>query len=162
MAKVTKNPLDLLNLAGLSKLEEKMEISKAIKPEALAAIDEPTLGDLAGLPGTWVGTGFNLIELPNMNQAKAGPPPKDKFRVMLNSTSETLVFSNIAGKIFNRGNAQGDISYLGLHYLQQIADVNLPKDNNGIHLETGLFLNVVKSDDPNEDPSIARLGSIPH
>jgi hypothetical protein len=97
-----------------------------------------------------------------MNQAKPGPPPPDKFRVILNSTSETLVFSAIAGDIINRGNAQGDISFLGLHYLQQVSDVNLPVGNNGIHLETGLFLNVVKSDDPLEGPTIARLGSIPH
>jgi hypothetical protein len=163
MATTPDNPLDLLNLSGLEKLEKKIRIPEQKGLEAFAVEPpSPTLGDIATLPGTWVGTGFNLIEVPNMNQAKPGPPPTDKFRVILNSTSETLVFSAIAGDIINRGNAQGDISFLGLHYLQQVSDVNLPVGNNGIHLETGLFLNVVKSDDPLEGPSIARLGSIPH
>jgi hypothetical protein len=163
MATTPDNPLDLLNLSGLKKLEKKIRTTEAKSLEAFVAEPpSPTLGDISTLPGTWVGTGFNLIEVPNMNQAQPGPPPADKFRVILNSTSETLVFSAIAGDIINRGNAQGDISFLGLHYLQQVSDVNLPVGNNGIHLETGLFLNVVKSDDPLEGPSIARLGSIPH
>jgi hypothetical protein len=122
-----------------------------------------TLGDLATLTGTWVGTGFNLIELPNRNQASPPPPiPPEKFRVMLNATSEKLVFSEIAGTIPNRGNAQDDIIYRGLHYLQQVADVNLPPGQDGIHLETGLFLNLVGSAIPKQPPTIARLGSIPH
>jgi hypothetical protein len=163
MATTPDNPLDLLNLSGLEKLEKKIRTPEQKGLEAFVAEPpSPTLGDISTLPGTWVGTGFNLIEVPNMNQTKPGPPPADKFRVILNSTSETLVFSAIAGDIINRGNAQGDISFLGLHYLQQVSDVNLPVGNNGIHLETGLFLNVVKSDDPLEGPSIARLGSIPH
>jgi hypothetical protein len=161
---MSQNPLDLLNLAGLSKIEEKLAPAKLALQAKIAGAEppQPTLGDIAGLPGTWVGTGFNLIEVPNMNQAQPGPPPADKFRVILNSTQETLVFNTISGDIINRGNAQGDISFLGMHYLQQVLDVNLPKDNNGIHLETGLFLNVVPSTDPAEGPSIARLGSIPH
>ena len=166
MSKSVNNPLDLLNLAGQRQLEKKI-IAENLKVSEFAATADtappaPTLGHLQGLPGTWVGTGFNLIQLPNMNQAKPGPPPQDKFRVMMNATSETLVFSPISGDIINRGNVQEDIAYLGLHYLQQISDVNLPQGNNGIHLETGLFLNVVASTDPLEAPSIARLGSIPH
>ncbi|MBO9635377.1 MAG: hypothetical protein J7578_19880 [Chitinophagaceae bacterium] len=166
MSKPVNNPLDLLNLAGQRQLETKIisEEFKGIAMAEIAAETPPpaTLGNLAKLPGTWVGTGFNIIELPNMNQAMPGPPPPDKFRVMTNATSETLIFSPISGDIINRGNAQGDIAYLGLHYLQQVSDVNLPKDNNGIHLETGLFLNLVGSTDPGETPTIARLGSIPH
>jgi hypothetical protein len=158
MANSTKNPLDLLNLAGLKQLEKK--VAPTGRPGV--APPQPTLGDIASLPGTWVGTGFNLIEVPNMNQAQPGPPPADKFRVILNNTAETLVFSEIAGDIINRGNAQSDIAFLGLHYLQQVSDVNLPVGQNGIHLETGLFLNVVPSTDPQEGPTIARLGTIPH
>ncbi len=163
MATTPDNPLNLLNLGGLKKLEKKIEASQPKGPRAFTAEPPPpTLGDIAALPGTWVGTGFNLIEVPNMNQAKPGPPPAAKFRVILNSTSETLVFSPIKGDIINRGNAQGDISYLGMHYLQQVSDVNLPAGNDGIHLETGLFLNVAPTVDPAEGPTIARLGSIPH
>jgi hypothetical protein len=159
MSKSKKNPLDLLSLSGQKKLQEKTDLKEGVKAEA----DLPAnLGNLKDLPGTWVGTGFNLIELPNMNQIKPGPPPKDKFKVMLNATQETLVFSDIEGDIINRGNAQSDIKYLGLHYLQQVIDVNLPAGQNGIHLETGLFLNLPGGTDPNVKPSIARLGSIPH
>lgn len=157
-----KNPLDLLNLGGLSKIEEKID-KGAPKLEAKAAIPaEPTLGHIAALPGTWVGPGFNIIEVPNRNQIQPGPPPEEKFKVILNATSETIVFSEISGDIINRGNAQKDISFLGLHYLQQVSDVNLPEGSNGIHLETGLFLNVVASKNPMQGPTIARLGSIPH
>jgi len=165
MSKQTNNPLDLLNLAGQRKLEEKIvaEEQNISGIGAVSAAPPPaTLGDISKLPGTWVGTGFNLIELPNMNQIQPGPPPADKFRVMTNATSETLIFSEIAGEIINRGNAQQDIGYLGLHYLQQISDVNLPQGSNGIHLETGLWLNLPGSLVPTELPTIARLGSIPH
>ncbi len=159
MSKSTKNPLDLLNLGGQEKLQEKIVTREGVRAEAEAPT---TLGNLKDLPGTWVGPGFNLIELPNMNQAKPGPPPPDKFKLMLNATSETLTFSFIEGDVINRGNAQGDIKYLGLHYLQQVIDVNLPQGQNGIHLETGLFLNLPDGTDPKVEANIARLGSIPH
>ena len=162
MADKIKNPLNLLNLAGLAQLEPEAA-TEAAKQAAKAEVPGGTpYGNLEDLEGTWVGTGFNLIEVPNMNQIKPGPPPKDKFRVILNSTAETLVFSKITGGIVNKGNAQDDITYYGMHYLQQVSDVNLPKGQDGIHLETGLFLNLVATDAPPEAPSIARLGSIPH
>jgi hypothetical protein len=162
MPKSPNNPLDLLNLKGQDKLQEKIAVEEGVSLEALIIEEPAVLGNLKDLPGTWVGPGFNLIELPNMNQAKPGPPPPDKFKLMLNATSETLVFSDIEGEVVNRGNAQGDIKYLGLHYLQQVIDVNLPQGQNGIHLETGLFLNLPDGTDPSVQPSIARLGSIPH
>ncbi len=160
MAKNLKNPLAQLDLSGLSKLPE----NKTAGSGLLRAIADPddTLGLLQTLNGTWAGHGFNIIEVPNMNQAKPGPPPADKFTVILNSTSETLTFSEIGGSIVNKGNAQKDIAYRGLHYLQQVSDVNLPQGDNGIHLETGLFLNIPGGTDPAVGPTIARLGSVPH
>src|SRR5262245_41659348 len=115
MAKSTNNPLASLNLFGLQPAEKQVAPEAAPKREALV---QPTLGPLSLLSGTWVGTGFNLIELPNMNQIQPGPPPPEKFRLMLNATTETLTFSPIGGDIPNRGNAQPDIEFLGLHYLQ--------------------------------------------
>ncbi|NML23815.1 hypothetical protein HHL16_23235 [Pseudoflavitalea sp. G-6-1-2] len=161
-----KNPLDLLNIAGQRQLESIIDLEENKAPGITGAQETvpttATLGFLQNLPGTWVGTGFNLIELPNMNQIQPGPPPPEKFKVMMNATSETLVISKIAGEIINRGNAQGDIGFMGLHYLQQINDVNLPQGQNGIHLETGLWLNVPASTSPNVQATVARLGSIPH
>lgn len=164
MALEQNNPLANLNLSGLNKLEAKIE-NKGPQSKFKAAAFEAApvnLGVLETLIGTWVGPGFNLIEVPNMNQAKPGPPPTDKFKIILNSTAETFTFSNIGGDIINRGNAQSDIAFQGLHYLQQVDDVNLPSGQNGIHLETGLFLNLPSGSDPLVQPSIARLGSIPH
>lgn len=170
MANEKNNPLASLSLAGLKNIEEQSNeagLRRAAPPVRGFTPNEPappelSLGFLQSLPGTWVGPGFNIIEIPNMNQAKPGPPPPDKFKIILNNTSETLTFSAIDGGIINRGNAQGDIEYLGLHYLQQVIDVNLPAGKNGIHLETGLFLNLPGGTDPAVEPSIARLGSIPH
>ncbi|PKB18295.1 heme-binding protein [Flavobacterium sp. 5] len=168
MALEQNNPLANLNLSGLNKLEAKTTNKTAklsLKSAVLesAPISQPVdLGVLESLIGTWVGPGFNLIEVPNMNQAKPGPPPVDKFKIILNSTAETFTFSSIGGDIINRGNAQSDITFMGLHYLQQVDDVNLPSGQNGIHLETGLFLNLPSGTDPVVQPSIARLGSIPH
>lgn len=164
MALEQNNPLANLNLSGLEKLEAK-PVNKGLKSKfkAEAVQTEPVnLGVLETLVGTWVGPGFNIIEVPNMNQAKPGPPPADKFKIILNSTAETFTFSSIGGDIINRGNAQADIAFQGLHYLQQVDDVNLPSGQNGIHLETGLFLNLPSGTDPAVQPSIARLGSIPH
>ncbi|MGI4873096.1 MAG: heme-binding protein [Janthinobacterium lividum] len=140
---------------------------RAGQPDAAAgkaapASDGLTLGPLAGFPGTWAGPGFNLIEVPNHNQVPHVKPPVDEFKLILNNTHETLTITEIPGGIINRGNVQGDIEYLSLHYLQQVSDVNLPAGNNGIHLETGLLLNLPAGTDPAVAPSVARLGSIPH
>lgn len=184
-----KNPLASLNLGGLTKLEEQtnekgvqraeegasfepisLESVRAVAPDALTAESVPesdglTLGPLMDFPGTWEGSGFNLIEIPNRNQdPNVQPPPADKFKLILNNTFETLTFTGIPGGIINRGNVQGDIEYLSMHYLQQVIDVNVPEGQNGrgIHLETGLFLNLPAGTDPAVEPSVARLGSIPH
>ena len=71
----------------------------------------PMLGLLTSLPGTWVGTGFNVIALPDFQGGK-------KFRLMLNALKETTEFKDIGAPIPNRGNTQGDIEYKGLHDLQ--------------------------------------------
>ena len=67
------------------------------------------LGPLGDLPGTWVGNGFNLISLPDKHENKL-------FRLKLNATHETLNFTPIGGPIPNRGSAQDDIAFLGLHF----------------------------------------------
>jgi hypothetical protein len=145
---MANNILDSLNLKGTF-LKSKKGAQKS------------QLGILGNLEGTWEGTGFNLVELPVGNLANPDPNAP-KFRVMLNNTSETFTFSEIDGSIINRGNAQGDIEYFGLHYLQQVNDVNQPDGKKVIHLETGLFLNLPAGTDPNVSPTVARLGSIPH
>ena len=46
------------------------------------------LGPLADLIGTWVGSGFNLISLPEKHNNKT-------FRLQMNATNETLQFNEI-------------------------------------------------------------------
>lgn len=110
------------------------------------------LGPLADLPGTWVGNGFNLISLPDKHDNKP-------FRLKLNATRETLTFTPIGGPIPNRGSAQDDIAFLGLHYFQQVSDA---VTNEGLHVEPGLWLHLPMTTAPQQAATVARLGTIPH
>lgn len=122
---------------------------RAAAPSASVLSD---LGPLAELRGTWMGKGFNLISRPDKTDNKP-------FFLELNSTIESLTFTQIGAPIPNRGSAQGDISFLGLHYLQQIADA---VTQGALHLETGMWLNVPATTAPAADASIVRLATIPH
>jgi len=157
--------LESLNLSGLENaiIESKSSVDDGgiAKTRAMAPVED--LGPLEGLVGQWAGTGFNIVQLPNRNIMHPDAPLNEKFTVVLNATSETLQFDRIGGEVLNRGNVQDDITFFGLHYLQQVSDVNLPVGKQGIHLETGLFLNIPKTgSDPISGPTVARLGSIPH
>lgn len=110
------------------------------------------LGFLADLPGTWSGSGFNLIAVPVQSSSPA-------FRLILNATTETTQFSSIGGAIPNRGSAQGDIQIAGLTYLQRVNDA---VTHEGIHIEPGLWLNVPATTDPAAPASIVRQATIPH
>jgi hypothetical protein len=122
------------------------------RASAPAAAVIPQLGPLAELPGTWVGKGFNLISLPDKHENKP-------FRLKLNATMETLNFTAIGGPIPNRGSAQDDIAFLGLHYLQQVSDAIT---SEGLHIEPGLWLNLPATTAPHQAATVARLGTIPH
>jgi hypothetical protein len=123
-----------------------------IPPQPPGPVPGPDLGPLAGLVGTWVGTGFNAIWRPTHAQGQ------DRF-LELNLTSETLEFDVIPGQIPNRGFLQDDLLMTGLRYLQQISDANLQA---GLHIEPGVWLSVPATTDPSVPASVARLGSIPH
>lgn len=111
------------------------------------------LGPLANLPGTWVGKGFNLIAVPN-GQNNNQP---QIFRLMLNSTVETLTFTPLGGPVPNRGgeDSQGapvkDIFFKGLHYFQHVSDA---KTFGALHAEPGLWLHLLDG--------VVRLGTVPH
>jgi hypothetical protein len=77
----------------------------------------------------------------------------------LNLTTENLEVDRIPGTIPNRGFLQGDISLVGLHYLQQIKDRNL---NAGIHVEPGIWVTVPETTNPYEPTTVVRMASIPH
>ncbi|MDX6707935.1 MAG: hypothetical protein QOI48_3781 [Solirubrobacteraceae bacterium] len=121
----------------------------------LAGVDTShTLGHLADLDGTWVGTGFSLIALPLFHHE--GTPT---FRLKLNTTVEILEFTPIGAAVPNRGFTQKDIHIHGLRYLQLIAD---GVTHEPLHIEPGLWLNVPASKASHEKAEIARQSTIPH
>jgi hypothetical protein len=110
------------------------------------------LGPLHNLAGTWVGSGFNLISLPDFADNKT-------FRLKLSATREILEFSHIGGPVPNRGSLQGDINIFGLTYLQRVSDA---ETNGALHIEPGLWLNVPATTAPAQGATVVRQGSIPH
>jgi hypothetical protein len=135
-----------------------MEIEKEFVFQGLPPIEPPArihpLGPLQHLPGKWTGKGFNQIWRPfhSMN------PSVDHF-LELNLTTENLEVDRIPGTIPNRGLLQDDISLVGLHYLQQIKDLNV---HAGIHVEPGIWVTVPLTTNPNEPTTVVRMASIPH
>lgn len=125
----------------------------APSPPSAPAAPGQDLGALAGLIGSWSGSGFNAIWRPFQPQ-----PESDRF-LELNITSETLQVDAIPGDIPNRGLLQGDLIMSGLRYLQQIRDANL---SSGLHVEPGVWLSIPATSAPAVGPSIARMGSVPH
>ncbi|MBV8696051.1 MAG: hypothetical protein JO125_04110 [Chloroflexi bacterium] len=137
-------------------------INLAVTPHSFrAAAPQGTvlrnLGALADLPGTWMGNGFNLISLPL--PLSQDPNRRKIFRLKLNATHETLSFTEIGAPIPNRGFAQDDIAFLGVHYFQQVSDA---VTNAALHLEPGMWLNLPITTAPAEPPTIVRLATIPH
>jgi hypothetical protein len=122
-----------------------------------------SLGLLADLAGTWIGTGFNLISLPDFDSRppSTGPAP---FRLKLNATVEILEFNPVGAAVPNRGATQGssgqkDINIFALRYLQRITDA---VTHEPLHIEPGLWLNVPKTEFPALPPTVVRQGTIPH
>jgi hypothetical protein len=109
---------------------------------------------------SWSGQGFNLIWRPNFGNQSG---TKDFF-LELNSTQETLDFTDISGSgknigIANRGALQQDILLGGISYLQQVTDRG---SGVGQHFEPGVWINVPNTTAPAEPASVVRMGSIPH
>jgi hypothetical protein len=133
---------------GIPPVEEELR-AQAVQETAQPA--DP-LGNLAELPGKWVGHGFNAIWRPHH------PSSQDRF-LELNLTNETLVFTKINGPIPNRGLEMHDINMFGLTYMQQIAEAS---NGNGLHIEPGIWAHVPATSNPQEPPTVVRMASIPH
>jgi hypothetical protein len=116
------------------------------------------LGLLKQLPGTWHGTGFNLIARPQFKQISG---QSSDFFLEINLTQETLKFDFIGSSIPNRGFAQKDIELFGVHYLQQIND---SVTKGALHIEPGIWINIPSTTQPAvpQPNAVARMASIPH
>jgi hypothetical protein len=109
---------------------------------------QAALGNLGELTGTWMGSGFSLVSLPD--------PGKDPpFRLKLNATKEILTFTSVGAKI---PDAPG-IKFVGLHYFQQISDA---PTSAALHLEPGLWLPIPDTKNPPHEATVVRLSTIPH
>jgi len=117
-------------------------------------IIQGNLGLLGDLPGTFIGTGFNLIARPDKQN-------NNPFFLELNATQEILEFTNIGGDIPNRGSIQSDLILHGVRYLQRVADCTT---HTAIHLEPGLWLHLpsTSAPDPVTQETYVRQTTIPH
>jgi hypothetical protein len=131
---------------------ESVKLAKLLPPS-----DASRLGPLAPLLGTWKGQGFNQIWRP-FHATPPVPASQDRF-LELNLTDETLQFEDIPGAVPNRGLLQEDIDLFGMTYLQQVQDHNT---GEGIHVETGIWLHVPATTQPQDASTVVRMGSIPH
>ena len=131
-----------------------------------AAPAQDLLGPLRGLVGhaatgkalrTWRGTGYNMIWRPN-NGKQSGP---NDFFLEMFKTRDTISFRDITGStgVANRGFRQADI-FLGSLAYQQSIDTQV--DGSGQHFEVGVWINVPATEDPAEQATVTRMGSIPH
>jgi len=124
------------------------------------------LGLLSSFVGTWQGSGFNLISLPDFDSRPPSTGPQN-YRVLLSKTKETLTFSNIGGPVANRGSlhrrngsrGQKDINLCGLTYLQQISDAI---SGSPLHIEPGIWIHVPPSKIPPQNETYVRLATVPH
>jgi hypothetical protein len=152
--KVPSNSLSLENFR-ITPVSGPLQPTGPIAARVAIAPQDP-LGSLAGLRGTWRGTGFNQIWRPFHGS-------QDRF-LELNETAEVLQFVEIPGDIPNRGFLQGDIALHGLTYLQMINDANVVQNGQpaGIHIEPGIWLTIPVTTDPQDQETVARLANIPH
>jgi len=129
-------------------------MATTFRPSHALNLVQSNLGLLGDLPGTFIGTGFNLIARPDKQNNKP-------FFLEVNATQEILEFTNIGGDIPNRGSVQDDVTLHGVHYLQRVADCEL---HSAIHLEPGLWVRVDPTAAPNPltPESYVRLATIPH
>jgi hypothetical protein len=135
-------------------MEAPMNTNTQFRPSHALDQVQSNLGLLGDLPGTFIGTGFNLIARPDKQN-------NQPFFLEVNATQEILEFANIGGDIPNRGSVQNDINLHGVRYLQRVADCQL---HSAIHLEPGLWLHVPETAAPNPVTleTYVRQATIPH
>src|SRR5260370_19018038 len=128
----------------------------SIRPTSRAsapfALDHPKLGPLRELPGTWIGTGFNLIARPDFQNQKP-------FFLEISGTLEDLEFQQIGGGIPNRGSEQFDIYLHGLHFLQKIADF---LKHGALHIESRMWIYIPETPNPKAPPTTVRPSTLAH
>lgn len=109
---------------------------------------------IASLAGTWTGTGFTAIWRP----FNSSEHPGQNHFLQLSTTCETFTVTPIEGLIANRALFGEDAFLTGATYVHQVSDPT----GNGLHLETGVLLSALATQDPKMPHTIIRIGSIAH
>lgn len=104
------------------------------------------LGPLSELVGTWMGTGWNLIALPDKSR-------QQPFLLLRVPMIETLTFAPLGGAVPNRGDSETQLIF-GVQYEQRISSA---VDNKALHVENGMWLLL-----DGADKIVARQSTIPH
>lgn len=137
MNSVTNNPFRFPTIPKLFSKEEAQE----------------TYGSLDSLAGTWVGDqGWNMVTVPI-----PGSTNPLAFKVLIRPYIELMKFDKINGAVPNRGKEIVQHNFAVKYELQ----VNDLQTKEGMHAETGMFLNQSNGLLVGESP-IVRQSAIPH
>lgn len=122
-----------------------------------------TLGPLASLTGTWVGSkGWNIIAVPSPGST---PDDEGDFKLLVRPYTETITFVPVGAPVRNRGGALDQ--FVGaLEYALRINDLETAEV---LHVENGMWL-YLGDIRPNSGTgaglkpefTIARIATIPH
>ena len=99
---------------------------------------------LSSLAGTWRGSGFNFIAVPDHSN-------QTPFLLLTTDFTEELIFTPISESVLNRGDSDPDITLEGQSYLQTIH-----ANDHLLHLENGVWINTTGTN------KIFRHSVIPH
>ena len=113
-----------------------------------------SLGPLAGLVGTWMGSkGYEIIAVPAVFREGGGNQESEVFRLIIRPYIEIITFTPIGAPVPDRGYPD-DMFLTGVQYEMRITDA---ETNQPLHLETGMWLYM-----PGQPMTIARSATVPH
>lgn len=148
--------------------KKETQATKLANPDYLLGMPSETsqadYGLLARLEGRWQGTGLVCISLPHFTQ-DADSKSKEPFRFVLRTTKDEFQFDKIQGPVVDRGSKEKDEVAFGLSYTAKAFDL---RTEELLHVEQGMFMNVLTTHAPTPTPQepseriILRMATVPH
>lgn len=121
-------------------------MNSAIAPHVRQTVDID-YGSLTGLIGTWTGTGFNMVALPNQ---------QDGFGLLVQKYNETLIIDAVGATTPDRGLTE----IVNIPTLQYRTTINDFETGLLLHVEAGFWETIPAAANGGFD--IFRLATIPH
>jgi hypothetical protein len=107
------------------------------------------LGPLSNLLGTWVGSGWNVIAVPDRQKP---------FQLLVRPIIETLTVTPLGAPVPNRSGPEEQNMFIhGVQYEQRVADA---ESHRPLHIENGMWLWLGK--EASADKHLVRQSTIPH